>query len=70
MSELESFLNEARDFGYDESFVYIIVDLDDQLGKTPWKFIDTNNTQIEVKKLCKIIELIRTIKNTSKSDNF
>ena len=49
MDELQNFLAEAYEYGFDESYVYIIVDLDDKLGKTPWKYIDANNTVQTVK---------------------
>ena len=48
MLELHEFLKQAQEYGYNEEYVYIIVDLEDKLGKAPWKHIDNVNTAKEV----------------------
>lgn len=40
MEQLLKFLAQAYMFGYDEEFVFIIVDLGHKLGTTPWNFAD------------------------------
>ena len=40
IDQLLQFLVQAYRYGFDEEFVFIIVDLKDKLGSTPWKFAD------------------------------